>query len=172
MTTHGSSHVPTLPESMPSGTAELKLKIEQQSRLLEHSRRLQHETEAIEVHTRTWVKEQLKVVKTNDEQFNGLNDQVNQLKTNEEYVTANETLKETKDRIGLKDAERQKNLRNRELTLEVNQSQDALDLQTLILEKTQEMLDTMMQLETTNEYIRTQGLQILEAASAAQPPAP
>ena len=136
---------------------------------MEHTRRLQHETEALEAHTRTWLKEQLKVIKSNDDQFNDLNDQLNDLKANPEFMEANTALKEIKERIGLKEVEKLRNTRNRELTAEVTQSQDSLELQTLILEKTQELLDNMLQLESTNEYIRTQGVLLLEAATSQLP---
>ena len=167
MTTQGKTPIPT--ELLRPGATELKLNLEQQARLLEHTRRLQHETEALEAHTRTWLKEQLKVIKSNDDQFNDLNDQLNELKVNPEFTEANNALKEIKERIGLKEVEKLRNTRNRELTAEVTQSQDSLELQTLILEKTQELLDNMLQLEATNEYIRTQGVLLLEAATNQLP---
>ena len=167
MTTQSQTPIPT--EMLRAEATELKMNLEQQARLLEHSRRLQHETEALEAHTKTWIKEQLKVIKSNDDQFNDLNDQLNELKINPEFTEANNALKEIKERIGLKAVEKLRNTRNRELTVEVTQSKDSLDLQTLILEKTQELLDTMLQLESTNEYIRTQGVQLLEAATAQLP---
>lgn len=167
MTTQGQN--PASADLLLSQSTELKLKLEEQARLLEHSRRLQHETDALEIHAKTWAKDQLKIVKANDERFNDLTDQLNELKANPEFVAANEALKAIKEQIGLRDVEKERNLRSRELTLLVNQSADALELQSLILEKTQELLDTMLQLDATNAYVRTSGLTFLEAASSQLP---
>lgn len=160
--------VPTT-ETLIAMSTELKLRLEEQARLQDHSRRLQHETDALEIHAKTWSKDQLKLVKANDERFNDLTDQVNELKANPEFVAANEKLKAVKEEIGLKDVEKERNARSRELTLQVTNSPESLELQSLILEKTQELLDTMLQLANTNAYVHTNGVNFLESASAQLP---
>ena len=160
---------PPTTETLIAMTTELKQRLEEQARLQDHSRRLQHETDALEIHAKTWSKDQLKLVKANDERFNDLSDQLNELKANPDFVEANERLKQVKEDIGLKEVEKERNARSRELTLQVKQSPESLELETLILEKTQELLDTMLQLDATNAYVRTNGVNFLESASSQLP---
>lgn len=153
------------PETIRSGAAELKEKLEEQSQLIERSRMLQHETDALEAHKAQWLKDQIKLAKEQDPTFNELSSQLASLKQDPRYTEASLALKTTKEDLGIPDLEREKNQRSRDLALQVAQSPDVLEMSALLVEKTKELLDTMVKMDEANAYIRTQGIRILDAAA-------
>ena len=156
-------------ETIRSGAAELKEKLEEQSELIERSRMLQHETDALEAHKTQWLKDQTKLAKEQDPMFNELSGQLASLKQDPRYAEANLAFKTTKEDLGIPDLEREKNQRGRDLAIQVAQNPDVLEMSALLVEKTKELLDTIVKMDEANAYIRTRGIRILDAAATQLP---